>query len=308
MSDTVSSSTHERPLTLAAEEGASSCPEAELQKSLDGAGKVVEQRSLRWQLEFFKPDRPSHLHWPASNLATLESISRSVLIKVFILRKVAQLQNALCRRCHAQIDDIVQSAIATYRWWNVTHGALFRKLAQVYSGLPSHIKASFICVVIPWHLGVMMMADLIDFADERGLGQEAARQARFESKLTARMVRSSSLELADLARVACPIDEECSSPIQLPGYHLAVSTSAILTEPWTALLVRAFARASSHHLDIMDDSRCNEWEALGHDARELREPERRAEECIRALWFLGQRSSMAQDIANLLLARLTRDS
>ncbi|KAJ4132397.1 hypothetical protein NW754_015213 [Fusarium falciforme] len=136
MCDTVSSSTHERPLALAAEEEASSCPEAEPQKSLDGAGKVVEQRSLRWQLEFFKPDRPSHLHWPASNLATLESISRSVPIKVLLFRKVAQLQNALSRRRHAQIDGIVQSAIATYRWWNVTHGALFRKLAQVYSGLP----------------------------------------------------------------------------------------------------------------------------------------------------------------------------
>ncbi|KAM6536035.1 hypothetical protein FALCPG4_005555 [Fusarium falciforme] len=308
MCDTVSSSTHERPLALAAEEEASGCPEAEPQKSLDGAGKVVEQRSLRWQLEFFKPDRPSHLHWPAPNLATLESISRSVPIKVLLFRKVAQLQNALCRRRHAQIDGIIQSAIATYRWWNVTHGALFRKLAQVYSGLPSRIKASFICVAIPWHLGVMMMADLIDFADERGLGQEAARQARFESRLTARMVRSSSLELADLARLTCPIDGERGNPIQLPGYHPAVSTSAILTEPWTVLLVRAFARASSHHLDVMDDFRCNEWEALGHDARELRESGRRAEECIRALWFLGQRSSMAQDIANLLLARLTRDS
>ncbi|KAI8719986.1 hypothetical protein NCS52_00442600 [Fusarium sp. LHS14.1] len=289
MCDTVSSSTNERPLAIREDY------------------YVLNQK--RWGgSAAFETNKPLQLDWPSAEDIVFEGITRSVPVKVLLFRKVSSLQNALRQGKHAQIDDIIESSIATYRRWNITYGAFFRKLAQMYSSLPARIKGLFICIVIPWCLAVMLMADLIDFTDTNEAGEAGARTARIESKITSRMRKSTAVDIAELARLTCPASEGWRGGTlteQLPGYHFAVKSSAILTEPWTVLVIGAFRNAALYHLGTVEDLRQNDWQALGHAPDEMREAEVQVKHCIDALWLLGRRSDMSYDLAKLLSQRLS---
>ncbi|KAH6986437.1 hypothetical protein BKA56DRAFT_642446 [Ilyonectria sp. MPI-CAGE-AT-0026] len=306
MCDNVSSSTNERPLAIKEEYCASMTSKERADTANDASFDGIQSDGLR-EMECFETDKPLQLDWPTTQDDAFDVLTKSVPVKVLLFRKVSSLQDALRQGNHAQTDDIIQSSIMIYRRWNVTYGAFFRKLAQMYTTLPARIKGWFICIVIPWHLAVMLMADLIDFADKSEIGQSDGRAARSEAQITSRMRRSTAIDVAELARLTCPLNEDwggTTSTEQLPGYHYAVKSSAILTEPWTVLLIGAFRNAAVYHLGIVEDLRQNDWQALGHYPNEMREAEGRVKHCIDALWLLGRRSGMSYDLARLLSERL----
>ncbi|RSM06174.1 hypothetical protein CEP52_005848 [Fusarium oligoseptatum] len=308
MCDTVSSSTNKRPRAIKEEycDGMASRPREHLDTAQDPSFDTIQSEAFG-EMDFFGADKPLQLDWPSSHDFVFEGITRSVPVKVLLFRKVSSLQNALRQGNHEQVDDIIQGSIATYRRWNVTYGAFFRELAQMYSSLPARIKGWFICIVIPWHLAVMLMADLIDFADSNEVGKADTRAVRIESRITSRMRRSTAVDIAELAKLTCPTGEDWggNTPTeQLPGYHFAVKSSAILTEPWTVLLIGAFRNAAVYHLGIVEDLRQNDWQALGHAPDEMREAEVQVKHCIDALWLLGRRSDMSYVLAKLLSQRL----
>ncbi|RMJ18425.1 hypothetical protein CDV36_001896 [Fusarium kuroshium] len=308
MCDTVSSSTNGRPRAIKDEycDGLASRPREHPDVAHDPCFDTI-QSEVFGEMDFFGADKSLQLDWPSAHDFVFEGITMSVPVKVLLFRKVSSLQNALRQGNHEQVDDIIQGSIATYRRWNVTYGAFFRELAQMYSTLPARIKGWFICIVIPWHLAVMLMADLIDFADNNEVGKADTRTARIESQITSRMRRSTAVDVAELAKLTCPAGEDWggNSPTeQLPGYHFAVKSSAILTEPWTVLLIGAFRNAAVYHLGIVEDLRRNDWQALGHAPDEMREAEVQVKHCIDALWLLGRRSDMSYVLAKLLSQRL----
>ncbi|UPK89582.1 hypothetical protein LCI18_000517 [Fusarium solani-melongenae] len=309
MCDTVSSSTNERPLIIREE-----CCDGPASRSRERSDTVQDpsfdsiQTEALGELEFLETDKLLRLDSPSAHDLVFEVITKSVPVKVLLFRKVSSLQNALRQGNHEQVNNIIQGSIATYRRWNVTYGAFFRELAQMYSSLSARIKGCFICIVIPWHLAVMLMADLIDFADSNGVGKVDTRAARLESQITSRMRRSTAVDIAELAKLTCPATEVWggNTPTeQLPGYHFAVKSSAILTEPWTILLIGAFRNAAVYHLGIVEDLRQNDWQALGHAPDEMREAEVQVKHCIDALWLLGRRSDMSYALAKLLSQRLS---
>lgn len=308
MCDTVSSSTNERPLAIREEycDGPALRSRERTDITQDPSFDTIQSEAFG-EMDLFGADKPLQLDWPSAHDFVFEGITRSVPVKVLFFRKVSSLQNALRQGNHEQADDIIQGSIATYRRWNVTYGAFFRELAQMYSSLPARIKGWFICIVIPWHLAVMLMADLIDFADKSEVGKADTRAARIESQITSRMRRSTAVDIAELAKLTCPAGEDwgANAPTeQLPGYHFAVKSSAILTEPWTVLLIGAFRNAAVYHLGIVEDLRQNDWQALGHAPDEMREAEVQVKHCIDALWLLGRRSDMSYVLAKLLSQRL----
>ncbi|KAI0195606.1 hypothetical protein EV127DRAFT_499494 [Xylaria flabelliformis] len=297
MFDTISSSMNERPVALADEDcqhdGAYGSPDT-----------IDQPTDFRWNLELFSqddPSNPSTLSWPCPYDSAVKAINRSAAVKVLLFRYVSYLQNTIRKQERSYvIEEIIHNAIQIYRYWNVTHGAFFRSLIKNYDTIPISIKSRFPCIHIPWHLGALMLADLIEFVDHNGLGTEEASLNRLSINLAMKIRKSSAVELSDLARVTTP-RESCNMPIeQLPGYHFAVNEGSILTEPWTVLLIRAFTKASIFHLSAAEDIRRQEWVILGQESEEYKESLGRCDTCVKALWFLGRKSEMARSLSKVL--------
>ena len=311
MFDTVSSSMHERPVVVADEE----C-EHDAAQDLPRVEPKTPILSRRWELEFYAqedPERPSPLHWPCPLEDALRALSRAASVKVLLFRYVSYLQNAIRKRESGEaIEEIIGITTRVYRYWNRTHGALFRDLTREYDAIPAHIKSRFPCIGIPWHLGSLMLADLIEFVDEHDLGLEKASAERRGTSMAVRIRKSSATELADLAMVAAPPQADTTTTTtaggeqqQLGDYHFAVSESALLTEPWTVLLIRAFTKAAVFHLGEVEELRRHEWSILGHElSQELQMSVRRARSCIRALGLLGTKAEMARAVARLLTRQI----
>ncbi|KAM5357241.1 hypothetical protein ACJZ2D_016470 [Fusarium nematophilum] len=297
MFDTVSSSMNERPIALADEDCQNDAAQEKLAKSM---ALESNQANQRWDLSVFPQDGPNTLHWPCDYDVAAEAVTRSAPIKVLLFRHVSYLQNALRKKFYHPVEDIIQSTIGTYRYWNTTYGAFFRDLVRDYDAVPPRIKSWFVCIAIPWHLAALMLADLIDFVDKNGLGKGEATASRLESKMTARIRKSSAIELSDLARVTSPPEDDTHGDHQLPNFHFAVNQGPLLTEPWTILLIRGFTKAALFHLCEAEDLRQHECAVLGHDNEDLRLSMTRCGYCVGALWSLGRKSQMAKDIAEML--------
>ncbi|KAI8953387.1 hypothetical protein F4801DRAFT_537382 [Xylaria longipes] len=295
--DTVSSSINERPVALADED----CQHDGIYNS---AAATDRPTNYRWNLKLFAqddPTNPSTLSWPCPYDSAVKSINRSAAVKVLLFRYVSYLQNALRKQERAHvIEEIIQNTTQILRYWNITHGAFFRSLIKNYDSVPVRIKSWFSCIHIPWHLGAFMLAELIEFVDQNGLGTEEASLSRLNVSLTARIRKSSAVELSDLARVTTPQEIGNKPTEQLSGYHFAVNEGSILTEPWTALLIRAFTKASIFHLSVAQDLQRQEWAILGEDSEEYKESLRRCDTCVKALWFLGRKSEMARSVSKVL--------
>ncbi|KPM44549.1 hypothetical protein AK830_g2053 [Neonectria ditissima] len=313
MFDTVSSSMSERPIALVDED----CQhEATQAKALIAAASSSKRRLVaqRWELGSFvqdDPEKPSlSLHWPCPPDVCAQAVARSAPVKILLFRHVAYLQNALRKKDYGQpIEDIIQSVTLLYRYWNKTHGTFFRELVKNYGSVPQRIRSWFPCIAIPWHLGSLMLADLLEFVDNNALGLEDSTLRRIDTSMAARIRKASAIDLSDLARVTTPADNSesgASLEEQLPDFHFAVNEGPLLTEPWTIILIRAFTKASIFHLGVADDLKQNEWAVLGHDSQEFQESLRRSEYCIRALWCLGKKSEMARNLTTVLSEALSK--
>lgn len=299
MFDTLSSSINERPVVVSDEE-------CQHDAAREAAGNHTKNSILnrRWELDLYAqddPEQPSPLHWPCPYEAATRAIARSAAVKVLLFRHVSYLQNTLRNSEHGQaVEEIIHITISVYRYWNKTHGAFFRDLASNYESIPPRIKSWFPCIGIPWHLGCLMLADLIDFVDANGLGLDAASAERHDTDMAMRIRRMSSIELADLAAATTPREISGMGLKQLPDFHFAVNESPLLTEPWVVLLIRAFTKASLFHLAEAEKLQKLEWSFLGHESETLQASVRRGESCVRALRFLGTKSGMAEAISKVL--------
>lgn len=306
MFDTLTSSMNERPVVIPDEECQHDAVKEEAAK--DYTRRSSQNR--RWKLDLYAqddPEKPLPLSWPCPYEAATRAIARSAAVKVLLFRHISYLQNALRSREDGEaVEEIIRITISVYCYWEKTHGAFFRDLTRDYESVPPRIKSWFLCIAIPWHLGCLMLADLIGFVDENGLGLGTASAKRLDTKLAMTIRKTSSVELADLATATTPPRDIISSCMtlreeQLPDFHFAVNESALLTEPWTILLIRAFTKASVFHLtEAEEELRKLQWSAWGQESGALRASLARGESCVRALRFLGAKSGSAEAISKLL--------
>ncbi|KAL5589154.1 hypothetical protein FOBRF1_015682 [Fusarium oxysporum] len=271
MFDTVSSSMNERPVALADEDCQHEDADQILADSMRAAQKS-RRGSQRWEMELFIQDDATKptvgTRWPCSYDDAMQMVAKSAPVKILIYRHLSYLQNALRKReCPQAIEEIIQQTTLLYRYWNMTHGAFFRDLIRHYDTVPPRIRSWFFCIAVPWHLGALMLADVLEFIDKNGYGLDQARQKRLSSNVAARIRKASAIELADLAQVTTPrlFQEAGINAAQLPDYHFAVSEGPLLTEPWTVILIRGFTKACLFHLDMADDFQQHEGDLLGHD-------------------------------------------
>ncbi|KAG5800540.1 hypothetical protein H9Q69_000427 [Fusarium xylarioides] len=308
MFDTVSSSMNERPVALADEDCQHEDADQILADSMRAAQKS-RRGSQRWEMELFIQDDAAKptvgTRWPCSYDDAMQMVAKSAPVKILIYRHLSYLQNALRKReCPQAIEEIIQQTTLLYRYWNMTHGAFFRDLIRHYDTVPPRIRSWFFCIAVPWHLGALMLADVLEFIDKNNYGLDQARQKRLSGNVAARIRKASAIELADLAQVTTPrlFQEAGINAAQLPDYHFAVSEGPLLTEPWTVILIRGFTKACLFHLDMADDFQQHEGDLLGHDdSEDFQDSLRRAEYCIRALWCLGKKSEMSRNITKVLV-------
>lgn len=299
MFDTVSSSMNERPVVVPDEE----CQHHAAQEGVeDHTKRLIWNR--RWELDLYAqddPEKPSPLYWPCPYEDATRAIARSAAVKVLLFRYISYIQNTLknSEGCQA-VEEVIRITISVYRYWNKTHGAFFRNLTNNYESIPPRIKSWFPCIGIPWHLGCLMLADLIDFVDENGLGLNSASVERVDTNMAMKIRKTSSIQLADLAAATTPGDISDMGLKQLPDFHFAVNESPLLTEPWVVLLIRAFTKASIFHLAEAEELRKLEWSVFDHESEALQASVKRGNSCVRALRFLGVKSGMARAISKVL--------
>ncbi|RYC78550.1 hypothetical protein BFJ63_vAg18577 [Fusarium oxysporum f. sp. narcissi] len=310
MTDTLSSSMYERPVVLPDEDCENDADQENLQ--LNAATDPDESpASRRWRIDRFTKDsldQPCQLvHWPCSYEAAADVVTKSAPVKVLLFRYVSYLQNTLRKGgCRESVEKLIRNATSIYRYWNITYGAFFRELVQHYDKVPQRIQGWFFCISAHWHLAAIMLTDLIEYIDENDLGETSDARSRISSKMVSRIREASARELSDLARVATPPDEEAGhlAAPQQPDFHHAVNEGTFLTEPWTMILIKAFTKASLMLLGEADDFLRYGQIKLGHDTQVIKESLERGEECISVLWYLGKKSDMAREVAEILSSTL----
>jgi hypothetical protein len=301
MFDTVSSSMNERPVVVLDED----C-QHEAQKEMQQAASIDKTFARsRWNLDLFVQgslEEAHQTHWPCSYEAAAEDVVKSAPVKVLLFRHVSYLQNAVRKGAHKeQVEDIIRSTTSLYQYWNKTHGAFFGELVQNYSAVPQRIQGWFVCISAHWHLAALMLADLLELVDENALGMEDAAYSRITSQMATRMRRHSAKELSDLARVATPPTRDAHLGVpQMPDFHHAVNEGALLTEPWTMILIRAFTKACVIFLGEADESLRLAGTTPGHNSRDSEQNMEQVEYCIKGLWLLGKKSDMARKVAETL--------
>jgi hypothetical protein len=306
MLESLTSAMHQRPLVVA-DKDCDVLPESiealNLSDERDTACRRVTAKpgaSRLWNDYFFLQEQSNRrgavLRWPCSYEDAAAGLTDAAPIKVLLYRKVTLLQTLFTRRENSErIEDAIQESLTVYDHWKVTYEPFFRDCINHHDSLPDRIQSWYICLTGHWHLATLLLADIIESIDESKLGLDTHYLLRSSANLVQNLRRYNSHIVSDLARCATPRDD-ATFP-QSKHFHFALNEGALLTEPWTAILIRVFAKSA---ILLMEEA----WNVLKHSsvdggwAAEL--VQQRSEDCVRALKYLGKKSDCARMVGDTL--------
>ena len=251
----------------------------------------LDDRSSAGQL------RMSNVRWPCSYENAAAALCDAAPVKVLLYRRVAQLQELLYRpsRTSAQaVEEAIEAALEVYHYWNATYGLFIQDCTSNHEDLSARIQSWYILLAGHWHLAVFLLADAIDEVDTTNLSGSLEAEHRDQNSSTLKLRTKSARAVSELGRNSRFTTGTDSSFSQSPDFHFAVNKAALLTEPWTVVLVRSFGRAGEFFAKQLLD-----W-AGRLDETEIREAGMRLHYCVDALWLLGKKSDMALVAARLL--------
>ncbi|KAF2501175.1 hypothetical protein BU16DRAFT_577390 [Lophium mytilinum] len=231
--------------------------------------------------------------WPCSYEQAASTLCDAAPIKVLLFRKVTHLQTLLSRcAMYEKLEQPILDALQVYQHWNDSYNPFILSCIAAHDALPPRIQSWYVVLAGHWHLAALLLADIIELIDDGQMGLESQRAVRGSSRLVAKLREQNANVLADLGRCSCP-GYNLSFP-QAREFHFAVSEGALLTEPWTVVLIRAFSKAGYILLDRIAYSKLSGYER-GEIPREseIAQCQQRCSSCIRALWNLGKKSDMA---------------
>ncbi|KAF2251734.1 C6 transcription factor AlcR [Trematosphaeria pertusa] len=300
MFDTLSSAMHKRPLVVSLEDSDLPAAREASQDSSppERALNLIAKTDDLWDDYLFSRQRKRlqgrPVRWPCSHDAAASILCDAAPVKVLLFRKVTRIQTLLSRNAHGErIERAVQAALEVYEHWQKLYAPFIRDCIENHDRLPCRVQSWYICLTGHWHLATLLLADLIEIIDDAELSLESKRRQRTWSNFIATFREKNCRSLSDIARCACP-REDASFP-HSREFHFAVNQGALLTEPWTAVLIRAFATAGVILLDSAATPRED-----GQDVHDQEDAFRRADDCVRALWYLGRKSDMALSAARIL--------
>ncbi|KAF2111404.1 hypothetical protein BDV96DRAFT_499566 [Lophiotrema nucula] len=306
MFDTLSSAMHKRPLVVSDEDSdiyadkPRSPPETTTRNRMETQKSQSEDSDSDglWDEYLFARQRrrleDTPVRWPCSNDQASSLLCDAAPVKVLLFRKVTRMQTLLSRGVKGQkLEKAVKAALDVYDHWEQLYAPFVQDCIDNHDKLSSRLQSWYICLTGHWHLATLLLADLVEIIDVSELSIPAQREERISTDFIAKFRRRNCFALSDLAQCACPRDDATFS--KSGEFHFAVSQGAILTEPWTAVLIRAFATAGVVLLEAAEKSQsaldveCHQEDAF-----------RRADACVQALWYLGRKSDMALSAAKIL--------
>ncbi|KAE8445799.1 hypothetical protein EG329_012857 [Mollisiaceae sp. DMI_Dod_QoI] len=272
----------------------------------DGFDLMSANTSKLWSSFFFQDQALRNtappIRWPCSYQSAATALADAAPIKVLLFRKVTRIQTLVSRRIHGEpLEGAIKDALKVHQYWNALYGPFMLDCVAHHDQLPARIQSWYICLTGHWHLAVLLLADIIHFIDTDGqLGLESLRRRRESCGLVTALRRRTSYAVADLARCSCP-REDASFP-DGGEFHFAVNQGALLTEPWTQVLIRLFAKAGAL---LLADAAISEYR--DDPEKSCNQALERSESCVEALWYLGRKSDMAF-LAAKVLAEALKDT
>lgn len=264
--------------------------------SLNNDCSPQSDESEIWGEFFFQKDtispKETIARWPCSYEVAAATLCDAAPIKVVLFRRVTRLQTLLSRRTRPErLEIAISEALRVQDYWNTNYEPFFRDCISYHETLPPRIQSWYIVLAGHWHLAGLLLADLIEEIDDLQAGLESNRIMRKTKRLIENLRLHNAFAVSDLGRCSCPNPD--SSFSRAREFHSAVNNGALLTEPWTEVLIQSFSKACSVILNMFPTSRTEENFNL-----ELLTD--RSESCVRALWYLGRKSDIASLASNVL--------
>lgn len=299
MFDTLSAAVHKRPLVVSDEDS-----NIYLQHQTPVTDVGYDNPSLMRQISPEDPwDEHLFVHrkscfqvsptrWPCSIDEAAALLSDAAPVKVLLFRKVTRIQTLLARSVQGErIEKAIATALEVIDHWKTLFAPFIQDCIENHDRLPARIQSWYICLCGHWYLAALLLFDLIEIVDGSGMGLEAAQNERAGCDLVETCRLEHCRAISDLARCACSAEEATFS--QAYNLQFAVNQAAILTEPWTGVLIRAFGKAGVLLLEA-------NMKVTARSSEDGKDAFRRASDCAKALWILGQKSDLASSAAKIL--------
>jgi hypothetical protein len=315
MLETLSAAMNNRPLVVSDEESAILGPtnyklgprnEGTLDLS-DGSppGHPSSKKtaSSPWGELFLRPKHRSSqpvIRWPCLYEDAAQALCNAAPVKVLLFRKVTTLQT-LVYRCAkpVQLEEAIQDALDVYAHWNSTYGPLILDFIASHEALPPRLQSWYVVLTGHWHLAVFLLADLIEMIDSQSHSLKSHRQLRQSINFFLQIRKQSAFEIAEIAEVSSPNTD--SSFYRTSAFHDHLNQGALLTEPWTDILIRSFGKACCLFLDWLQSSQNQPPEHRHFLSGKVYAS---CASCIKGLRELGRKSDMARLVAMTFAPRL----
>lgn len=318
MFDTQIAAMHQRPPVVSDEDSqkasgsiwrlSTATSESSFDLDLDGftISSTPQRRKNRDLWGDFLLQKPTEYHRlntiiptsPYSQEQAAEILSDAAPVKILLWRRITQLQTLIYRDAEPEtIEEGIQKALLVYRHWNSTYDNFIFNCISNHPVLPPRVQSWYVVLAAHWHLGAILLADVIDNIDQAQLGLKPQQVSRNAMQFTWTLKRDNASAVATLAR--CSLYEEVSRKSH--QFHDSLGDAAFLTEPFTVLLIQSFAKSGYIFLDNLDMSQspinCGSNGSFDQSRQGC-------EICIRALQCLGRKSDMASLVARGLSRRL----
>jgi hypothetical protein len=287
MFDTLSSAMRRRPLVVS-DEDSDVYSEAH-SEATDGSVGLWDTHLLACQQ---KRLQGGQIRWPCLFNQAAAVLCDAAPVKVLLFRKITRIQTLLTRKARPnKIDSSIQAALEVYAHWETMYAPFIQDCIACHDQLHPHIQSWYTCLAGHWHLASLLLADLVEVVNaSRHRAVEDPLPHIYESFVTQSRMGSCRL-VSDMANRACPRGDASFS--RLHNFHLALRQGSLLTEPWTAVLIRVFAKTAAFLLE-------SRHILVANHTMDDDETFRRADDCVQALWYLGRRFGMAMSAAQLL--------
>lgn len=300
MFDTISAAMTERPLTVSDEDSSNLA----LTHSTHHTPMLADP-SKRWNVILAKDrqTKVSSLRWPCTDAEISQELTDAAPVKVLLYRKVTLLQTLVARAADPRtLEEGISDTLMVYVHWQAIYSAIFADCLAHHMLLSPRIQSWYVCLFGHWLLATLIFAELVEVVDGREMSGEIEARRRAEDGTVAGIRRDTVRLVSALARASTPQHDEMTRAGELGNFHHAVNEGALLTEPWTMILMRTFSKAAILLLEESETAVATRPDWVEEKIRRLDS----CEDCIKALWYLGRKSDMAREISQVLGGALQR--
>lgn len=249
---------------------------------------------------------PSPARWPCSFEQAAQILQEAIPVKVLMFRRVAHLQTLASRRASpSALEATIRAALDVYAHWNRTYLPFMVDCVSSHNDLPPHVQSWYVILDGHWHYGCLLLADTVSQIDAEQRTMQAQRDLRRRCDLLAELRRDNALAIARIAQAS--LSEHGPVFPNNPEFHFACNGSAILTEPWTDILVRAMGSACRIFINWMW---CHKRPRADPTCRWVRDNTTpavlytQAQCCIHGMALLGRKSYAANYTAEVFWKKL----